>query len=260
MIRYADAMQAVLDALAAENGCVPTDLTSGAVRLCERPDEFAARSPLVRRYPPHAPAFAAVSTGRGTVLSASRALLAKAGSIFRGADRDQVFEIERLAAVNELLKPFALQIGMPHVRLLCGLDTLRQRDAPAGCRIEIEAWPSSARLQELGAAAWPHAISSQTQPSRPVAALALAWRGASIVGVAAIGDESPQLWQIGIDVAGDERGNGTGAALTAAIARHALEAGKAPWYGVAPANLVSIATALAAGFRLAWLDVFTYAR
>ncbi|MGH2586133.1 MAG: GNAT family N-acetyltransferase, partial [Dehalococcoidia bacterium] len=212
-----------------------------------------------RRYPLREPSLVAVSLGLGTVVTATQSILRPVESLFRGVDRDQVFEAPRLAAVDALLRPHGFQVYGPYPRLVCGADTWRERAAPAGCRIAIEVRPSEQRLDELGPARWPHAISTG-RGARAIAtvAAAVAYRGDEVVGVATCGDDTDQLWQIGIDVADGFRGSGIGAALTSALARHILEAGRVPWYGAAPANLPSINTALAAGFRLAWVEVFTH--
>jgi len=252
-------MADVLDALAAECGCRAESFSSPGVSLFERPSERGERPSAARRYPPHNPAFAALSSGHGTVISASQILMPAIEPLFRGADRDQVFEVGRLAAADALLRPFSLQIAGPYPRLICGADTLRERRPPAGCEIAIERWPSSERLRALGPANWPHAIAAG--PARAIAAtaaVAIASYENGVAGVAAISAEAEQLWQIGIDVAEGFRGRGIGAALTSALAQHALAVDKVPWYGVAPANLASLGTALSAGFRLAWLEVFTH--
>ena len=70
---------------------------------------------------------------------------------------------------------------------------------------------------------------------------------------------SPDVWQIGIDVAAPYRGRGIAPALVVALARAAFDAGFTIFYGVAPANLASVRTALAAGFVPTWLEVFSIA-
>jgi len=259
MIEYADALRAVIEALAAECSCDAGDLTAPRVTVRARPEAFPEGSPA-RRYPPREPSFVAVSLGHGAVVVATRSILRPVESLLRDADRDRVFEAGRLAAVDALLRPHGLQVYGPYPRLICGADTWRERTAPPGFRIAIEVNPSEQRLDELGPARWPHAISTG-RGARAIAtvAAAVAYRGDEAVGVATCGDDTDRLWQIGIDVADGFRGNGIGAALTSALARHILEAGRVPWYGAAPANLPSINTALAAGFRLAWVETFTHA-
>ena len=261
MLSYHHALRTALETLAAESGCNAESFHAAGVQLFERPAEGGGRPASVRHYPPHEPSFAILSTGEGVVVSVSQALLPAIEPLFHGLDREQAFEAERLAAVSALLHPFALQIAGPYPRLICGSDTLRERHPPSGYQITIEIWPSRERLRALGSSEWPHAIAEgPTRANLATAAVAIASSpdDGCIVGVAAMSAEAEQLWQIGIDVAEGFRGQGIGAALTSRIARHALETNKVPWYGVAPANLASLHTALAAGFRLAWLEVFTH--
>jgi RimJ/RimL family protein N-acetyltransferase len=253
MIAYAAAIDLVVATLAAEAGCSPADLTSGDVRLFVKP--AGGRPPLARRYWTTDLTFTAVSLGRGAALTASAAILDAVGAAFRGANRDQAFEPGRLATVSALLAPQGRMIYGPYPRLVCGADTLRERRAPSGITVRVEDAPTSERVQSLEPSRWPNAISSR--PSVPAAALALATREEQIVGVAATSVDNEHLWQIGIDVAEPYRGVGIGVALTSALAQHILEAGAAPFYGAAPANLPSINTALAAGFRLAWVEAFS---
>jgi predicted GNAT family acetyltransferase len=62
---------------------------------------------------------------------------------------------------------------------------------------------------------------------------------------------------MGIDVAESQRGQGVGAALTSALAQEALRAGRVPFYSVTPSNIASVATALAAGFRLGCIEAYS---
>jgi GNAT superfamily N-acetyltransferase len=252
MFSYAAAVEAVVATLAAESGCTPADVTSGNVAVFAIPAGDKPR--LARRYWTTEPTFAAVSLGRGAVLSASRPLVGWVEAAFRGANRDQVFEPARLAAVSALLAPHGRMVYGPYPRLVCGADTLRQRNTPEAFAVRIEHSPADARVEELDPARWPNAISSRR--SVPTATLALAGRGDKVVGLAATSRDNEHLWQIGIDVDEEYRGIGIGAALTSALARHILEAGGVPFYGAAPANLPSVNTALAAGFRLAWVEAF----
>jgi RimJ/RimL family protein N-acetyltransferase len=228
------------------------------VRVVPRPDERGGRPGTVRRYPAHHPAFAAISLGDGAVVSVSPELLPAVEPLYLGATRDDVFDIHRLAPVSDLLRPHSLRPAGPYLRLSCGGDTLRHRSPPSGMEITVEQRPAATRLDALAPERWPNAVGSRPQPAeRPSAAVALASRDGAVVGVATVTDEAKRLWQIGIDVAEHERGQGVGAALITAVAGHALNAGRIPWYGVAPSNLASVGAALAAGFRPAWVEVFT---
>lgn len=256
MITCAEAMRRVLEALAAECGCRPADFGAPGVHLFERPVE-ARTIPRARRYLPHDPAFVAISMGHGAVVSASRAILPDVATLYRDTARDDVFQPARLASISARLAPHGLDVYGPVLRLVAGSDTLHHRPAPAGFEIVVEVAPSVQRMLSFDAGRWPNAISPRR--TRKEMAIARAEHGGETAGIAAISRDSEYLWQIGIDVAEEHRNHGLGAALTAALAQHALDAGRVPWYGVAPSNLASIRTALAAGFRLAWTEVFTSA-
>jgi GNAT superfamily N-acetyltransferase len=251
----AGARRCVVEMLAAEQGCLPDQLSDGRVHLTEH-QTGAGRHPLVRPYPRREPAFAAVSVGAGAVVTADRAILPDVRSIFHSVDRDQVFEPERLAAVAALLRPHDLTVVGPFLRLLCAPETYRDRLPPPGYTVRVEPRPDDDRLDGLEPARWPNAISRR----RPITteAVAIAEHDGAVVGVASTRADSPRLWQIGIDVAAAHQGHGIGAALTSALARFILDTGNAAWYGVAPANVASINTAIATGFRFGWVDAYAY--
>lgn len=252
---FADAMTLVAAMLAAEQGCRPAQITDDRVHIVEHP-AVRARNPLVRPYPRREPAFALVSVGSGVVVSAGRAILTEVESIFEGAGRDQAFEPVRLAAVATLLRPHQMTVVGPYIRLLCSADTLRDRRLPAGYSIEVRQRPDLDSIILLRPERWPNAISRRRAITTE--ALAIARCDGHIVGVASTRVDAPRLWQIGIDVDIAHRGRGIGAALTSAISRFILDLGNAAWYGVAPVNIASVNTALAAGFRPAWVEAYGY--
>ncbi|MGE0544137.1 MAG: GNAT family N-acetyltransferase [Dehalococcoidia bacterium] len=252
---FAGAMRLVAAMLAAEQGCPPDQITDDRVHLGEHP-AGARRHRLARPYPRRDPAFAAVSVGSGAVVSAGRDILPDVRAIFAGAERDQVFEPERLAAIAALLRPHQLTVVGPYLRFLCTPTIHRHRPPPAGYLIGLELRPDDRRLDSLDPDRWPNAI-SRRRPITTEAAVVAELAG-QVVGVATARADSPRLWQIGIDVAEPHRGRGLGAALTSALARFIIDNGNAAWYGVAPANVASVNTALASGFRYAWVEAYAY--
>ena len=254
MPSYAEAMVAVRVALAAECGCAIEDFDAPTSRVYISSDA-ASRSPFARRYERREPIVNIVSMGAGTVVSGSAPLMPALRAIFADADRDAAFDVVRLAAVAALLAPFGLTVTAPALRLVCGDDPRRDRPIGAGVAIEIEEYPPESRLAALGPALWPHAFRLPVR--RPNTRLAVASQGATVIGVAAMSEDSSLLWQIGIDVSEEFRGQGVGAALTSLLAREALRAGRVPFYAVAPSNIASVTTALAAGFRLGWVEAYS---
>jgi len=259
VLDFKAAMWHVVQTLAAESGCGSGMFFEPGVHLVDRPDERGPRPAPARRFRPAHPSFVAISLGDGVVVSASRELLPELAPYFDGIVRDQAFEPDRLAAVSRVLRPHGLWIRGPGPRLVCGQDTLRSREVPSDFRLVVEPDPPIERVRELGGptgSVWPNAVdANQVNGALPTTVLAVAYGEGRVVGVASAAAEAPRLWQIGIDVAAEARGNGLGTSLVAAVARHVLAAGRVPWYAVAPANVRSQRAALAAGFRPAWLEV-----
>ena len=69
--------------------------------------------------------------------------------------------------------------------------------------------------------------------------------------------DSEFMYQIGIAVLPEHRGNGLSTVMTAAAAHAAFEAGALPYYGASSSNILSMRTALAAGLRPMWTEVLT---
>lgn len=255
MTTHAEARHLVAEMLVAEQGCRPEDFSADAVRIFRLPRPRAG-DPLVRHYPRPTPAFTAVTMGVGAVVAASRSILSEIERIFGGAQRDHVFEPARLAAVAGVVAAHGLTVRGPYPRLLSTADTWRARPVPGGYTVTIEPHPASARIEALDPSRWPNAVSRRRQVQEQ--AIAVAWHGEDVVGLASCSADTARLWQIGIDVAERHRGRGLGAALTSALARFILDQGAIPWYGVAPANVASLNTAVAAGFRFGWVEVYSY--
>lgn len=250
-----DALAIAAEAIAAECGCDAGDLAAPGVRVVPRPPPRS--DPRMRHYPPWDPAFAVVSFGAGALVSASPPILRAAETIFADADREGVFQPERLGRAAALLEGYGLGVFGPSPRLVCGVDRWRARPAPAGTSIELERDPSPERIDALEVGRFPNAFSPSRRVERPTRVLALAHAGDELVGAASATQDSDALWQVGIDVTEPLRRRGVAAALTSAVARATLDAGRVPFYGLAAANLASLRTALAAGFTPAWLEVFT---
>jgi GNAT superfamily N-acetyltransferase len=192
--------------------------------------------------------------GAGAVISASPSILPEVQALYEGAMRDDAFDPTRLAAVNDLLKGGGTRVYGPVPRLVCSADTVRE--APAGRNVELTLERNPADLEPFEPDRWPNAFSPREHPERPLTAVVAATCRDQLVGVAATSADSEGLWQIGIDVDEAFRKKGIGAALTAALARHTLESGSIPFYGLAVANIPSLRTALAAGFVPAWVETF----
>ncbi len=82
-------------------------------------------------------------------------------------------------------------------------------------------------------------------------------RGGEILGMAGASADSPDMWQIGINVMQGHEGLGIGSTLVSLLKNELLARGKLPYYGTGFAHLASQRLALSAGFHPAWVEMST---
>lgn len=76
-----------------------------------------------------------------------------------------------------------------------------------------------------------------------------------ILGMAGASADSPLLWQIGINVLPEGRGQGIAVMLVSLLKNKILDKGKLPYYGTAFSHLASQTVALRSGFTPAWVEL-----
>ena len=76
-----------------------------------------------------------------------------------------------------------------------------------------------------------------------------------IIGMAGASADSPIMWQIGIDVLPDARGQGVGVMLVERIRNEILKEGVLPYYGADFSHMVSQNIAIRSGFTLAFAEL-----
>lgn len=76
------------------------------------------------------------------------------------------------------------------------------------------------------------------------------------IGMAGATMDCDEMWQIGVDVLQGWRGKGIASLLTAHLKEKILEKGKIPFYSTSQTHIVSMNTALRAGFVPVWAEIF----
>lgn len=82
-----------------------------------------------------------------------------------------------------------------------------------------------------------------------------AFDGHRLIGLAGCSADCETMYQIGVDVLPEYRGQGIASALTSALALETLNLGKVPFYCAAWCNLASVRNAISSGFRPAWVEL-----
>lgn len=87
-----------------------------------------------------------------------------------------------------------------------------------------------------------------------------AFEGENIMGMAGASADSDTMWQIGIDVLPEYRGQGLGTKLTILLKNEILRRGKVPFYGTVESHFHSQNVAVNAGFFPAWAELYSISK
>ena len=102
-----------------------------------------------------------------------------------------------------------------------------------------------------------NALCESFRPDRPDMLAIVALDGEEIMGMAGCSADSPEMWQIGIDVLPQYRGRGIARILVSMLRDETFKWGVLPYYGTSLSNLRYWKTALGSGFSPAWVEVET---
>ncbi len=249
--------ESVASALAAEACCRPEDFAEDELRISELTSSEEL-NPIRRRFPWRECSLAVTTMGAGVVISATPNWMNWVSELFRDVEPTTAFNLDLLSRASGKAEAHSYTLHEPHLYNVTSSRDLREVATPSGYTIEVG---GEELLETLRFADWPNAISPRASAQgRPVTVAALALRNGAVTGVAAATADSDTLWQIGIDVRSDHRGEGLGAALTSSTAAAVLSRGRVPYYGTTIGNIASRRTALSAGFYPCWVSAFTTER
>lgn len=251
--------QILIDMLTAETGCTPEQLTDDEVHVVSRVPERKSW-PEHRSFDPHPGRIAAVTLGKGAVISVEPGDLEWANDTFRTSSRDEVFRDHLLSEFISGAADNGLTLHGPYPRFTAPSNDITEPVYSPEYTvrvIDIEAEQTSNPTM-IDRTKFTNALSLVPKTSgRPTVFAAVAEIQGEIVGVAGVSKDSNFMYQIGIDILPAHRGNGLAPAMTAAAARAVFEVGGLPYYGTTSSNIASMRTALAAGLRPTWVEVLT---
>jgi GNAT superfamily N-acetyltransferase len=242
------ALTIVKKVLGADFACSPGDFDKDGILI--------TRAKLVpgRRHFPLPPKYLAMATmGRGVVIccSAGREKWVKAN--LGNLTRDSVFSTIVLSRIQQFVAP-DLQNMHLYIAFVCTQESF-QPFTPKG-DIEIS-MPTDKKIKELQSSEnFLNSIGRAENPERPRVVLAAKLNG-KIVGMAAAAADSDLMWQIGVDTLPRYQNRGIAKATVSAATEMVLEKGILPYYSTRVVNIASQRTALALGYRPAWVEVYS---
>ncbi len=202
-----------------------------------------------RQYQEIVPCLLKIAVVNGKLLFTGREdIVARCQELYADANAPWFMEARNLAALNRELAIFGAQIRHARPFFTCAEAT------PMDSRgLEIRRYDERTIPPFAGDERFEDAYGfCETAPDvLGVAAL----KDGEFLGMAGASADSPYLWQIGINVQPEARGQGIAAMLVALIRNDVLAQGRLPYYGTSISHLESQRVALRAGFLPAWFEL-----
>jgi len=180
-------------------------------------------------------------TGREDVIARCRELYGKANAPW-------FMEARNLAALNRELAAFGAQIR--HARPFLTAESTASVDTRdfeirryAGA--QIDGFRDDPRFDDA------FGFCDDAPDMLGVAAV----RDGQILGMAGASADCPRMWQIGINVLPEARGQGIASMLVSLLRNDVLAQGRLPFYGTSISHLESQRVALRSGFLPAWFEL-----
>ena len=233
-----------MEQLALELNCAPEDFSR---------EETIVTAPVLhenRRRFSDKPFFLQMATfGGGAVISAEEALHPWLREWTKGKRGFWLFEQHNYFELGLQLRKYGYKMALTHHMFL---------PAPKPAAVETDLpvrWLEQADISPFyGREEFSNALCDRFHPERPDVLAVLAMDGEEIMGMAGCSADTPELWQIGIDVLPRYRGRGIGKTLVALLRNEAFRRGALPYYGTSLSNIASWHVALASGFLPAWVE------
>lgn len=224
--------------------CSPEEVTD-----CSHHFTVFTPHPDRRRYMEIRPCLLKIAVVNGKLLFTGRAdIIARCRELYAAANAPWFMEARNMASLNLVLSEFGAQIR--HARPFYTADTMLpvetkdftiQRYTPES----IGQFKGDHRFDEA------YGFCEEAPDMLGVAAM----KNGMILGMAGASADSPHMWQIGINVLPEARGQGIASMLVSLLRNDVLAAGRLPYYGTSISHLESQRVALRSGFLPSWFEL-----
>ena len=230
--------------LALEFGCAPEDFSG---------EEIIISGPVLhenRRKFSDQPFFLQMATfGAGAVISADERLHPRLREWAKGKRGFWLFEQHNYLELDRLLRGYGYKMALTHHMFT---PTTEIAAVETGFPVR---WLEQGDIPPFyGREEFSNALCDRFRPERPDVLAVAALDGGEIMGMAGCSADTPELWQIGVDVLPPYRGRGVGKTLVALLRDEVFRRGALPYYGTSLSNIASWRVALASGFLPAWVE------
>ncbi|MBQ4579387.1 MAG: GNAT family N-acetyltransferase [Clostridia bacterium] len=202
-----------------------------------------------RQYMEIRPCLLKIAVVRGKLLFTGREdIIARCRALYQNANAPWFMEAPNLAALNAELAAFGAQIKYRQpfytAESILPVDT-QDYVIARYAQEDIHQFKGDGRFEDA------YGFCADAPDMLGVAAL----KDGEILGMAGASGDSPYLWQIGINVLEEARGQGIAAMLVSLLRNDVLAAGRLPFYGTSISHLESQRVALRSGFLPAWFEL-----
>lgn len=175
-------------------------------------------------------------------------IIARCQELYHAANAPWFMEAPNLAKLNQELAAFDAEIRYRQpfytADIACPVNT-EAFTIRRYTQADIAQFKDDARFEDA------YGFSSDAPDMLGVAAL----QDGRVLGMAGASADSPLMWQIGVNVLPEARGQGLAAMLVSLLRNDVLAAGRLPFYGTSISHLESQWVALKSGFLPAWFEL-----
>ena len=189
-----------------------------------------------------------VSYGSNIVAQASQEIAPIVRQYIDRYPAEHCFETPNLHVLDELLRPFGQKICFMAEYFLPDVDAVKEQPCDYELRILHQE-----DFSELYLPQWSNAL---CEKRKHLDVLGVgAYDNGKLIGLAGCSADCEEMYQIGIDVLPEYRGQRIATALTSRLALEILALDKVPFYCAAWSNIKSVRNAIRSGFRPAWVQM-----
>lgn len=226
-------MTIIYNQLAIDYNCKPEDFyKDGVIFTIAEKHEGRREMPFIT------PRLEIITMGKGTIVNVSKNIISFAKRKFEGKSSYEILTSKFVYGVN----PYYL----PDVENLKEIENKSFRFELIDSNIQL--LYSNKDFQ--------NALQYDIDSKRPEVLAAVAYDENKLVGIACASADSKTMWQIGVDVFPEYRGNGIAVKLVNMLTIETLNRGIVPYYTTDCANINSQKVAIKSGYIPAWTHCF----
>lgn len=209
---------------------------------------ISAANPFARKYLELPFSCNLISYGNNIVASVDAKYRDIVSQYINRFSAEHCFETPNLHILNDEMQKYNLRVCFMAEYFLPDLNYLIVQDCPYELRL---LYPQD--FEGLYTDKWSNALCKKRKELDVLGVGA--FDGEKLVGFAGCSADCENMWQIGVDVLPEYRGQKIAPAVTSRLAAEILERGKVPFYCSAWSNIKSVRNAISSGFRPAWTEM-----